>query len=981
MDATALTRSRLIECILLLYLGCCLGLRNCTGPCPTVQNCIMAIMRSGDCCPSCVQRGCTCEGYQYYDCTHAGFRDGKVPVGEKYSVDFGSTECVCQDDGLITCHYMPCQELPPNCIEVAQPADGCEKCLRLGCVHGHRKYEAGQSFKTDPCQMCQCPNEGGLLKCSPISDCNPTVGKRWYTANQADTFIPPTTSISPPDNHIRQQLGEKQGTIASLPADQSASGRPETTQPGGRGQTEHEDVPTSRIDNTRHASHFHVAEDQLPPMKQPFQTLFSSKTDETKETRHQRASVMFDVQKTCEEGQKWASIHKHCNIPSPAEYTPFKREVGRLCCMASWRGSECTAGVNASMDGCDCEAAYYGADTYKECCSCCSLALNLRRRGLSCITPPVYPADQCMNAFQQCCQADLNGISPHHDEKRCRPNIPPGRVSDCPYPTDALTLGEGEESDNDVVATEEAQDINECQMYEGLCHHMCINTPGSYQCTCRPGYVLQQDGSVCMPGSSSEVNKLNEDRPMPNSTLEPTNPCEGNWLCMHHCSVVAGQAKCSCLPGFALLEDHHSCEDIDECAQGTHKCGATFKCLNTPGSFSCQALMPCTNGFTLDSQGQCVDIDECNIVAQPCSLGFNCINTVGSYTCQRKVLVCSRGYHTSTDGSRCIDVDECQTSVHQCGQGQTCHNLPGSYRCECQTGYHYDMFRRTCVDVNECWRYLGRLCAQTCENTPGSYQCTCNTGFSLSRDGMNCEDVNECNSNPCSHKCVNMYGSYQCYCMQGYQLMEDKHMCNDIDECSQGIGHLCTYKCVNSPGSYQCGCPEHGFSVSPNGRSCQDIDECALGSHNCSREETCFNIHGGFRCLLFSCPENYRRISDIRCDRISCPNFVDCQTTPLRITYYQLKLQTNTIIPAQVFRIGPSPAYTGDNVIVSITKGNEENFFMTRKLNTYTGALYLLRQVQEPKDFLIDVEMKLWRQGMFNTFLARIYVFITAQSF
>uniref|UniRef100_A0AAY4EI85 EGF-like domain-containing protein n=1 Tax=Denticeps clupeoides TaxID=299321 RepID=A0AAY4EI85_9TELE len=460
--------------------------------------------------------------------------------------------------------------------------------------------------------------------------------------------------------------------------------------------------------------------------------------------------------------------------------------------------------------------------------------------------------------------------------------------------------------------------------------------------------------------------------------LTSTHNCQADETCVNN----IGHFQCEmvvCPSGFQAIGTE--CEDIDECAQGTHKCGATFKCLNTPGSFSCQALMPCTNGFTLDSQGQCVDIDECNIVAQPCSLGFNCINTVGSYTCQRKVLVCSRGYHTSTDGSRCIDVDECQTSVHQCGQGQTCHNLPGSYRCECQTGYHYDMFRRTCVDVNECWRYLGRLCAQTCENTPGSYQCTCNTGFSLSRDGMNCEDVNECNSNPCSHKCVNMYGSYQCYCMQGYQLMEDKHMCNDIDECSQGIGHLCTYKCVNSPGSYQCGCPEHGFSVSPNGRSCQDIDECALGSHNCSREETCFNIHGGFRCLLFSCPENYRRISDIRCDRISCPNFVDCQTTPLRITYYQLKLQTNTIIPAQVFRIGPSPAYTGDNVIVSITKGNEENFFMTRKLNTYTGALYLLRQVQEPKDFLIDVEMKLWRQGMFNTFLARIYVFITAQSF
>ena len=114
-----------------------------------------------------------------------------------------------------------------------------------------------------------------------------------------------------------------------------------------------------------------------------------------------------------------------------------------------------------------------------------------------------------------------------------------------------------------------------------------------------------------------------------------------------------------------------------------------------------------------------------------------------------------------------------------------------------------------------------------------------------------------------------------------------------------------------------------------------------------------------------------------RCERISCPNFLACQNSPQRITYYYLSFQSNILIPAQIFRIGPSPAYSRDNVIVTITDGNEENYFSTRKLNAYTGAVYLQRQVQGPRDFLITVEMKLWRQETFTTFQARIYVFIT----
>uniref|UniRef100_A0A8C5CZS3 Fibulin 2 n=1 Tax=Gadus morhua TaxID=8049 RepID=A0A8C5CZS3_GADMO len=490
----------------------------------------------------------------------------------------------------------------------------------------------------------------------------------------------------------------------------------------------------------------------------------------------------------------------------------------------------------------------------------------------------------------------------------------------------------------------------------------------------------------------------------------------GHNPCAQQCRPVGGRVQCSCGRGFSLRADGYSCEDVNECLVQSHTCGLGFDCLNTEGSFRCTARTQCSTGFGQDAQGNCIGEEGAQSPPQtcpvalccrwktrphsqrqyiltpsiivniplisplfisPCSPGFTCLNTVGSYTCQRKMLICSRGYHASPDGASCIDVDECQNNLHRCGDGQLCNNLPGSYRCDCQPGYQYDSYRRTCVDVNECWRYPGRLCAQTCDNTPGSYQCSCTTGFLLASDGKNCEDVNECLANPCGQECANMYGSYQCYCKQGYHLREDGHTCEDIDECAQSVGHLCTYKCVNVPGSYQCACPEHGYSMAPNGRSCRDIDECAIGAHNCSLEQTCYNIQGGHRCLDLSCPPNYRKAADTRCERTGCPNHLDCQTTPLRITYYYLSFQSNILVPAQIFRIGPSPAYTGDNVIVTITRGNDENYFSTRKLTAYTGAVYLQRQAPSPQDFLIEVEMKLWRQGTFTTFQARIYVFIT----
>ncbi|KAJ8360864.1 hypothetical protein SKAU_G00173890 [Synaphobranchus kaupii] len=1272
--------------IFILCLGGYHCQKDCTGvDCPVLDNCIEEVLEKGACCASCLQTGCTCEGYQYYDCVDAGFRNGKVPEAESYFVDFGSTECSCpRGGGRISCHFIPCPEIPANCIDIWEPADACMECMRVGCVQDEQKYDAGHSFHLDPCQVCHCPNDGGSLMCYEVPDCDPSNiekpmlattteenspdrhGNNQYIFDQDDSMdrpskpyllshsdtlplfktdpshvdeeedydYPPRDSLpdqSPPtepavilvshpettvlqdfDQAEKQELRELFGTheeetdteevttdtpqmVETTPTLQKEEttamlGRSPESQIHQQGtdslkegkQPENEQVVTSKAvtditsagiglsipadskhekphntsrnengnDLGRQGRHSGThsqphrkpherdtfppvkfsptsqplvklkAEDGHPPKREP-QTLFNYQTEEedkeeeeeeernnlsnyqTEEEEkeeernnslesfpeHHEVSAKDLVENCCDVGQKWAASSGHCNdMPAAKEDRhSICRTAQTQCCLGFLKESECLAGMKVAKAGDACEAAdgdACGTDSFKDCCQCCSLGLQFQAEGQSC-EPHQYLGYPCSNIFMTCCKGDEGSSQPTIRRKeRPIPTALPKKVSDSKFPNEAFSINDGDEAENSV---EEPEDVDECQVYAGqLCHHRCINTWGSYECACFPGYVLLQEGHICVPETQLEDNQVMEENPpteapqtpAPAAPTTPTptpvqlDPCEDNGPCMHQCAAVGGQAHCSCHPGFYLLADGLSCEDVNECRSGahncsrgdfcvnkegsfqclrlndlcdegfvhsmnrecvdvnecvtnthscranetclntvgsfvcerqvtcptgyqlrygvcedvdecllrTHNCGAGFECQNSDGSFVCSPKPKCFTGFAQDLHGNCIDINECSSLDEPCSSGFNCINTVGSYTCQRKIIACSQGYHSSPDGARCIDVDECQTGVHRCGEGQICHNLPGTYRCDCQTGYQYDMIRRVCVDVNECWRYPGRLCGQTCENTPGSYRCSCTSGFTLAYDGKNCEDMNECSNNPCSQECANIYGSYQCYCRQGFYLKEDGQTCEDIDECSQSVGNLCAFQCVNVPGSYQCACPPEGYSMSPNGRTCRDVDECAIGTHNCSTAETCYNIQGSYRCLSFACPVNYRRVSDTRCERINCPNFLDCQSSPLRITYYQLSFQTNIIIPAQIFRIGPSPAYSGDNIIISITGGNEENYFSTRKLNAFTGAVYLQRQVREPKDFLIDVEMKLLRQGTFTTFLGRIYVFITAHS-
>ncbi|XP_019636957.1 PREDICTED: mucin-like protein isoform X1 [Branchiostoma belcheri] len=82
-------------------------------------------------------------------------------------------------------------------------------------------------------------------------------------------------------------------------------------------------------------------------------------------------------------------------------------------------------------------------------------------------------------------------------------------------------------------------------------------------------------------------------------------------------------------------------------------------------------------------------------------------------------------------------------------------------------------------------------------------------------------DVDECDQpdrGGCEQKCHNLHGSYYCTCDDGYTLAEDRHSCDDIDECPAPGCHVC----MNVPGSYRCTCPQRHRLV--NGKDCRDED-------------------------------------------------------------------------------------------------------------------------------------------------------------
>ncbi|XP_058131746.1 matrilin-2 isoform X3 [Dasypus novemcinctus] len=369
--------------------------------------------------------------------------------------------------------------------------------------------------------------------------------------------------------------------------------------------------------------------------------------------------------------------------------------------------------------------------------------------------------------------------------------------------------------------------VHMCSVVEHNCAHFCINTPGSYICRCKQGYILNSDQTTCRIQDLCAVE---------------------DHACEQLCVNVPGSFVCQCYSGYTLAEDGKRCVAVDYCALENHGC--EHECVNADNSYLCR----CHKGFALNPDRKtCTRIDYCATPNHGCQ--HECVNTGDSYSCH-----CLKGFTLNPDGKTCRRINYCALSRPGCEH--ECINTEESYYCRCRRGYTLDPNGRTCSRVNHCAEN-DHGCEQLCLNTEESFVCQCSEGFVINEDLKTCSRVDYCllSDHGCEYSCVNTDRSFACQCPEGHVLRSDGKTCAPLDSCALG-NHGCEHSCVSSEDSFVCQCLE-GFILREDGKTCRRKDVCKSTRHGC--EHTCVNNGHSYIC---KCSQGYVLAEDgRRCKR------------------------------------------------------------------------------------------------------------------
>ncbi|XP_028278806.1 latent-transforming growth factor beta-binding protein 1 isoform X2 [Parambassis ranga] len=427
------------------------------------------------------------------------------------------------------------------------------------------------------------------------------------------------------------------------------------------------------------------------------------------------------------------------------------------------------------------------------------------------------------------------------------------------------------------VNASHCQDVDECQL-QGVCPNgNCLNTVGSYRCTCKPGFVPDPTFTTCISNTPA--------------VQEEKGACfrlvSSGRQCLHPVSAQLSKQLCCCSVGKAWGPHCDKCPPPgtakfkEICPGGMGYTVLPNPPVKKPVYQEPTDLLPPqplpTPERPVEAFGKPEDImpvataapDQALVlptvsyspVVEPVlpqlSPGVSTVRMEAAYpeVVERtspplpvEILPSNAGQDIAPTQS--AEVDECQINPYICGQG-ICYNTAESYTCHCDEGYRLDDAQNTCVDIDECENTL--VCPSgICYNEPGSYSCgSCPDGFTA--QGGQCVDIDECqDQNVCMRgHCQNSDGSFICLCGPGFRLSLAGDQCDDVDECIEEVG-ACepVGECVNNLGSYTCTCPQGYRQV--NGTICIDVDECVDEVELCSPHGKCLNTEGSYMCVCDS---------------------------------------------------------------------------------------------------------------------------------
>ncbi|XP_028395663.1 fibrillin-1-like isoform X4 [Dendronephthya gigantea] len=440
-------------------------------------------------------------------------------------------------------------------------------------------------------------------------------------------------------------------------------------------------------------------------------------------------------------------------------------------------------------------------------------------------------------------------------------------------PNVQITIGEA------TVTITDNEDIDECAVGSHNClfDGYCINTDGSFNCTCKKDYPV--NGTDCKDFEQCIVNGTraiadDDDNKAGSVVVRVIIKNREYQLAFSNRSSLeyARIAVEMCLTCIKMFRSANLTSQVASCfvanltnsslgvafvATFNDVTGITYEDLQrelaaTLIVTNSGTFLPGTNlqlsantdptSTELANLFKFEDYDECKpsqiIQAPDCGENATCVNRNLTYDC-----ICNEGL--VKNGSDCIDLNECDAGTHNCHQNAHCNNIDGSFNCSCKIGFRGN--GTDCQDFDEC-DAGSHNCHRNayCNNTDGSFNCSCKNGFR--GNGTGCQDFDECdagtyNCHQNAH-CNNTVGSFNCSCKIGFR--GNGTDCKDFDECDAG-SHSCHQNalCNNTDGSFNCSC-KIGFIG--NGTDCKDFDECDAGSHSCHQNALCNNTDGSFNC-------------------------------------------------------------------------------------------------------------------------------------